>query len=142
MSNKSKHMTDQEFIELCYQKILRMSPDKEGKIHYTNALSSRHLTREDIVIQFLTCEELMMNRFEGDGLSTIHNHDFLKEPRFVRAYQRAVTMGGMTSRSPGESMSLSGRLMRRASSVAILSSAASIRVSSAPRSWTTWTGTR
>lgn len=50
-------MTDQEFIEFCYQKILRRNPDQEGSLHYTHALNSHYLTREEILIQFISCEE-------------------------------------------------------------------------------------
>ena len=31
--------------------------------------------------------------YDQDGMRTVHNHDFMKEPAFVRAYQRGVDAG-------------------------------------------------
>jgi predicted O-methyltransferase YrrM len=50
-------MTDLELIELCYHKILRREPDETGKAGLLNALASNEITREEIMIMFLTCDE-------------------------------------------------------------------------------------
>ncbi len=50
-------MTDQEFIEFCYQQILGRKPDKEGNLGYTRALDCRYLTREEMMIQFVRSQE-------------------------------------------------------------------------------------
>ena len=34
------------------------------------------------------------NVYSADGLTTVHNHDFLHEPAFVRAYERGVAAAG------------------------------------------------
>jgi len=57
MSPKSRQMTDGEFVEFCYQKILGRPSDKKGRMYYIAALASRYLSREDMVVRFLTCEE-------------------------------------------------------------------------------------
>jgi predicted O-methyltransferase YrrM len=57
MNRKSRPMTAEEFIEFCYRKILGRNPDNKAKMHYTNALSSQDLTREDMLIEFITCKE-------------------------------------------------------------------------------------
>lgn len=36
--------------------------------------------------------------YDQDGLSSIHNHEFLEEPRFQRAYQRGVQAAGQDYR--------------------------------------------
>jgi predicted O-methyltransferase YrrM len=69
-------MSDLEFIEFCYKKILRREPDKEGEIHYANALSSRHLTREDMMIKFVYSEE-----FE----SRVASQEFVPQGHFYSA---------------------------------------------------------
>jgi hypothetical protein len=33
--------------------------------------------------------------YDQDGLTTLHNHDFMREPRFRRAYERAVQAAGV-----------------------------------------------
>ena len=57
MSTESGHINEIDFIEFCFQKILGRSPDKEGKKYYLNALRSGSLTREEIMIQLINCEE-------------------------------------------------------------------------------------
>lgn len=34
------------------------------------------------------------SQYDQDGLTTLHNHDFLKDPRFIKAYQRGVQAAG------------------------------------------------
>jgi len=91
LSIKSKHMTDKEFVEFCYLKILRRSPDKEDKIHYSNALSSRHLTREDMMIQFVTCEE-----FE----SRVASQEFVPSGHFYSAIHSIEEIEAFLSSNP------------------------------------------
>ena len=57
MLTKSKYMTDEGFVEFCYQTILKRSPDEEGRRHYENVLGSGQLSRENMLIQFVTCVE-------------------------------------------------------------------------------------
>jgi hypothetical protein len=33
-------------------------------------------------------------RYDSDGLSTVHNHDFMKDPAFINAYQRGIKAAG------------------------------------------------
>jgi len=86
-------MTDQEFVEFCYLKILGRNPDREDKIHYKNALSSRHLTREDMMIQFVTCEE-----FE----SRIASQEFVPSGHFYSAIPSIEEREAFLSSNPSD----------------------------------------
>jgi len=65
MSTKLNQTTDKEFIEFCYHAILGRSPDKKGLIINTDAISSHLLSREELLIQFVTSDE-----FKSKLLST------------------------------------------------------------------------
>jgi predicted O-methyltransferase YrrM len=57
MSAKVKTMNNREFVDFCFQKILGREPDNEGLDSYTHALNANQLSREDLLIQFVLCEE-------------------------------------------------------------------------------------
>jgi predicted O-methyltransferase YrrM len=57
MLSDSQQMTDQAFIEFCYQRILRRNPNEGDKAHYSQALSRQQVTREVMMLQLLTCDE-------------------------------------------------------------------------------------
>ncbi len=38
--------------------------------------------------------------FDADGMTTIHNHDFLEDPQFVKSYARAVRASGIDFNCP------------------------------------------
>lgn len=57
MSISSANMNDQEFVHFCFRKILKRDPDEKGAADYFIALHSKALTREDMLLQFVTSEE-------------------------------------------------------------------------------------
>jgi SAM-dependent methyltransferase len=59
---KINSLTDKEFIEFCYLKILGRSPDKKGEMHYMSTLNLHLLTREDIMVRFITSEEFELEK--------------------------------------------------------------------------------
>src|SRR4029079_9184251 len=38
--------------------------------------------------------EIDQSIYDQDGLRTIHNHDFMRQPNFVRAYDRGIKAAG------------------------------------------------
>jgi predicted O-methyltransferase YrrM len=50
-------MSDEEFVDFCYQSILLRKADEEGKKHYAEELSSAAISRQDLMLVLLTCEE-------------------------------------------------------------------------------------
>lgn len=55
-------MTNDKFIEFCYTTILQREADEQGKDHYVNALDTNNLSREDVLLIFLTGEEFTANK--------------------------------------------------------------------------------
>lgn len=53
----SSKMSNQKFVEYCYEKILRRKIDDEGQLYLTNMLNSGNVSRADIMIQLLSCDE-------------------------------------------------------------------------------------
>ncbi|MCC5636205.1 DUF4214 domain-containing protein [Nostoc sp. CHAB 5844] len=64
-------MTNEEFIEFCYQKILRRNADESGKLNYLRQLESGELTRESLLLQLGESEEFQLaiasNKFVHTG---------------------------------------------------------------------------
>lgn len=57
MATSSTRMSDEAFVDFCYKHLLRRAPDEEGRAHFVRSLLSRHMTREDVLVQFATCHE-------------------------------------------------------------------------------------
>jgi len=68
----SKSMNNQEFVHFCYKRILQRSPEQESLIYYTNALDSNHLSREDLIITFFTCQEFESITLSQEFVPTGH----------------------------------------------------------------------
>lgn len=54
---KLMSLSDKDFVDFCYQQILARPADSEGEKVYIKALKHHSLTREEILIKFLTCPE-------------------------------------------------------------------------------------
>ena len=65
-------MNNQEFVHFCYKRILQRSPEQESLIHYTNALDSKHLSREDLIITFFACQEFESITLSQEFVPTGH----------------------------------------------------------------------
>ena len=74
------------------------------------------------------CSPTRMNRsvYDQDGLKSVHNHDFMHEPRFCRAYARGVLPSGPTISGIGGCMWVYGLPFPQANWMVILSNAESI----------------
>ncbi len=57
MADRMETMTNQDFVRFCYNRILRREPDDRGFADYTGALESNGLSREQVLIQFVTSDE-------------------------------------------------------------------------------------
>ncbi len=57
MTQKANGLSDEEFINICYERVLRRSPDPKGKKHYLNALKYGGMQREEVLLKFISCEE-------------------------------------------------------------------------------------
>ena len=59
----SKRLSDQDFVEFCYQQILGRKSDKAGRLDHLKALRSRRInTREELMIAFIASDEYQNNR--------------------------------------------------------------------------------
>jgi predicted O-methyltransferase YrrM len=72
MITSLEHLSDQGFVEFCYQQILSRQPDDAGRNHYLSALRSGRLTREGILTQFVTCEEYKRKSVTQEFVPTGH----------------------------------------------------------------------
>jgi len=50
-------ITEREFIEQCYENILKRKPDSEGCQFYLERLQKNEMSREDLIADFITAEE-------------------------------------------------------------------------------------
>ena len=57
MTMQLENTSNQEFVKFCFQTILGREPDEKGATAYVNALHSKALTREEVLIHFLLSEE-------------------------------------------------------------------------------------
>lgn len=66
-------------------------PGLDPVAHYLNhgRAEGRAYTRAMLVLR-----PKLNNTYESDGLKTVHNHDFMADPRFVSAYDRGVAAAG------------------------------------------------
>jgi predicted O-methyltransferase YrrM len=72
MLTGSKHLSDQDFVEFCYQQILGRKPDKAGRLDHVQALGSRRITREELMIAFIASDEFQNKRRSQEFVPTGH----------------------------------------------------------------------
>lgn len=68
----SSSLNNEEFINFCYQTILGRKADAEGKNAYLTELNLHNLSREDLLIQFVTCEEFKERLLHGEFVPPGH----------------------------------------------------------------------
>jgi predicted O-methyltransferase YrrM len=55
--DNARSITNDKFVEFCYITLLQREADEQGKHYYVNSLNKKELTREDVLLHFITCEE-------------------------------------------------------------------------------------
>ncbi|MBL4671754.1 MAG: DUF4214 domain-containing protein [Arenicella sp.] len=74
--NNMESLADDAFVDFCYQTILGRTADAEGKAVYIDGLKRRRLTREEILLKFLTSPEYESRK---------RSHEFVHAGHFYSA---------------------------------------------------------
>lgn len=84
--SKTKPLTDEELIEFCYKNILGRESDQEGKTAFLSELYANNLSREDLLIHFVTCEEFNQRLLSGEFVPPGHFYSVIPSSTEKKLY--------------------------------------------------------